>query len=246
MPSAPDSLHQNANLAILSFFFFRDVPQAPATVKPELRSLYGGLCRDETPMVRRAAAHRLGDFAKAVEREHVARELLPLFTELTNDDQVRRRAHRYSAGIRCCSCCHCGRLLCIKLASRLICQQVQAGALVQNDAPLRTETRASVTFLTCVFSTVNPRQDSVRLLAVESCGKLAEALSPEDCRSQLLPLVHKFVGDKSWRVRYNVATQLVTLCNALGPEATRAELVAGYTRLLRDAEAEVRPRMHCS
>lgn len=36
-------------------------------------------------------------------------------------------------------------------------------------------------------------QDSVRLLAVESCGKLAEALSSEDCRAQLLPVVHKFV-----------------------------------------------------
>lgn len=48
------------------------------------------------------------------------------------------------------------------------------------------------------------------------------------------------VQDKSWRVRYNVAHQLVTLCNALGPEATRAELVSGYVKLLRDAEAEVR------
>jgi hypothetical protein len=27
--------------------------------------------------------------------------------------------------------------------------------------------------------------------------------------------------DKSWRVRYNVAMQLVALCEALGPDVTR-------------------------
>jgi hypothetical protein len=46
--------------------------------------------------------------------------------------------------------------------------------------------------------------------------------------------------DKSWRVRYNVAAQMVPLCEALGPEMTRAELVPAYIRLLEDSEAEVR------
>jgi hypothetical protein len=46
--------------------------------------------------------------------------------------------------------------------------------------------------------------------------------------------------DKSWRVRYNVAAQMVPLCEALGPEMTRAELVPAYTKLLEDSEAEVR------
>jgi hypothetical protein len=35
-------------------------------------------------------------------------------------------------------------------------------------------------------------QDSVRLLAVESCGAFAAALSKEDCASSLLPVVQKF------------------------------------------------------
>lgn len=61
----------------------------------------------------------------------------------------------------------------------------------------------------------------MRLLAVESCGAFAQALGPEGCRASLLPVVQKFAGDKSWRVRYNVAQQLVALCEALGPETTR-------------------------
>lgn len=48
-------------------------------------------------------------------------------------------------------------------------------------------------------------QDSVRLLAVESCGAFAAALSKEDCASSLLPVVQMFAqvgsnadGPGSW------------------------------------------------
>jgi serine/threonine-protein phosphatase 2A regulatory subunit A len=37
-----------------------------------------------------------------------------------------------------------------------------------------------------------------------------------------------------------VANQLYELCEAVGPEPTRTELVPAYGRLLRDNEAEVR------
>ena len=43
--------------------------------------------------------------------------------------------------------------------------------------------------------------------------------------------------DKSWRVRYNVAQQLTSLCEALGPELSRC------ARLLLNAQA---CRRHCS
>uniref|UniRef100_A0A803NCD1 Phosphatase PP2A regulatory subunit A/Splicing factor 3B subunit 1-like HEAT repeat domain-containing protein n=1 Tax=Chenopodium quinoa TaxID=63459 RepID=A0A803NCD1_CHEQI len=46
--------------------------------------------------------------------------------------------------------------------------------------------------------------------------------------------------DKSWRVRYMVANQLYELCEAVGPEPTRSDLVPAYVRLLGDNEAEVR------
>ncbi|KHM99135.1 Serine/threonine-protein phosphatase 2A 65 kDa regulatory subunit A beta isoform, partial [Glycine soja] len=48
------------------------------------------------------------------------------------------------------------------------------------------------------------------------------------------------IQDKSWRVRYMVANQLYELCEAVGPDPTRSELVPAYVRLLRDNEAEVR------
>jgi serine/threonine-protein phosphatase 2A regulatory subunit A len=60
-------------------------PRVPAGVRTELRQLFAQLCHDETPMVRRAAAQRLGAFAGAVDRDTVNKELLPLFTDLTGD-----------------------------------------------------------------------------------------------------------------------------------------------------------------
>lgn len=59
--------------------------RAAQASKAELRHLYAALCKDETPMVRRAAAHKLGGFARVVEKEYVAREMMTLFTDLIQD-----------------------------------------------------------------------------------------------------------------------------------------------------------------
>lgn len=63
-------------------------PRATPLLKSELRQLYGQLCHDETPMVRRAAAQKLGNLAKVVERDYVSRELMGLFTDLTQDGEA--------------------------------------------------------------------------------------------------------------------------------------------------------------
>lgn len=62
-------------------------PRCSAAQRSELRQLYGQLCHDETPMVRRAAAQKLGPYAAVMERDAVSRELLPLFTDLTQDGE---------------------------------------------------------------------------------------------------------------------------------------------------------------
>lgn len=40
-------------------------------------------------MVRRAAAGKLGEFAKVVEPEYLKSDLIPLFTVLAQDEQVK-------------------------------------------------------------------------------------------------------------------------------------------------------------
>lgn len=49
---------------------------------------FRNLCGDDTPMVRRAVASKLGEFAKVIELEYLKSDLVPLFTALASDEQV--------------------------------------------------------------------------------------------------------------------------------------------------------------
>ena len=87
---------------------------------------------------------------------------------------------------------------------------------------------------------VQDEQDSVRLLAVEDCAALGKLLPREECVAEIVPTVKKFAADKSWRVRYMVAQQLYSLCESVGADLARTELLQSYEQLLMDNEAEVR------
>lgn len=65
--------------------FVSAYPQAPEGSRGDLRALFAHLCRDDTPMVRRAAAQNLAAFAHIVEPDLVPAEFLPLFQHLTQD-----------------------------------------------------------------------------------------------------------------------------------------------------------------
>lgn len=61
--------------------------------------MFKSLCQDDTPMVRRAAASKLGEFAKVIEPDYLRQELVPLFTNLANDEQDSVRLLAIEAGI---------------------------------------------------------------------------------------------------------------------------------------------------
>ena len=54
----------------------------------DLRNQFRTLCQDDTPMVRRAAAAKLGEFANAVEMEYLKSDIIPMFVNLAQDEQV--------------------------------------------------------------------------------------------------------------------------------------------------------------
>lgn len=57
-------------------------------MKADLRSHFKALCQDDTPMVRRAAATKLGELAQVVELEYLKSDLIPMFVNLAQDEQV--------------------------------------------------------------------------------------------------------------------------------------------------------------
>ena len=50
--------------------------------------------------------------------------------------------------------------------------------------------------------------DSVRIIAVQSCSRAAQSLSPGQVVDSICPLVQRWVEDKSWRIRKAVASIL--------------------------------------
>ena len=65
--------------------FHISYPSASDQLKTELRTIYGQLCQDDMPMVRRAAASNLGKFAATVEQNHLKTEIMSIFDDLTQD-----------------------------------------------------------------------------------------------------------------------------------------------------------------
>lgn len=61
-------------------------PKATPKQKEKLRSFYHKLCHDEMPMVRKAAAGKIGNFAKNVEKEVCEEEIIPNYEQLTQDE----------------------------------------------------------------------------------------------------------------------------------------------------------------
>lgn len=69
------------------------LPEVPGTPSPEPHPIltpryFRNLCSDDTPMVRRAAASKLGEFAKVLELDNVKSEIIPMFSNLASDEQV--------------------------------------------------------------------------------------------------------------------------------------------------------------
>lgn len=61
--------------------------QRAGTLKEKIRQKFIELCSEETPMIRRAIASKIGHLAMYVEKEIVVSEFIPIFKQLSSDEQ---------------------------------------------------------------------------------------------------------------------------------------------------------------
>lgn len=67
--------------------FFHAYPRSGSQQKERLRKKFMELCQEDTPMIRRACASKLGQFSTQLDKQHVITELLPIFRQLAQDEQ---------------------------------------------------------------------------------------------------------------------------------------------------------------
>lgn len=207
----------------LCSLLYERLPAECDELRAEVLSLYKTLSRDETPMVRRAAASNIAKVARAlheVSPPHVTEELLSVFGAFVSDDQDSVR------------------LLAVEHAAAF-------ASLISNPRPgdsadtvMSSDPNGSVQ--------ANEKKEQTQVEGKPPTQEKNDASALNDSATslhgvdQIVDMIKEFAQDKSWRVRYMLADQLGRLCDALGPEATRSDLLPAYLTVLKDNESEVR------
>ncbi|CAF0852576.1 unnamed protein product [Rotaria sordida] len=220
-------------------------------VKGELRQLFKSLCQDDTPMVRRAAASKLGEFAKVVEPEYLRQELVSLFTNLANDEQDSVRLLAIEAGISMANLFRHEDLeqqmmQTLRTATEDKSWRVRyvvADKLVELQKAVGPEITKN-DLVTSYCALLKDPEAEVRAAAASKLKDFSTHL-PADTReqmimSQILPCVKDMVGDMNQHVKSALASVIMGLSPLLGKDNTLEHLLPLFLSQLKDDYPEVR------
>ncbi|CAD5227442.1 unnamed protein product [Bursaphelenchus okinawaensis] len=233
---------------LFSVAYARASPQ----MKLELRGVYRQLCRDDTPMVRRAASSKLGEFAKVVEEDSLKNELFPIFEELSKDDQDSVRVLAVEAGIIMVSllrddAAKLGQLKPIikELANDRSWRSryMVAERIVEIQEAFKD--KITIEEMVEIYtSLLKDAEGEVRDVAASKlqafCSALPEAGRKEAIIKEVLPVVKPLTSDANQHVKVALASVIMGLAPILGQQNTVDHLLQIFLSMLHDDTAEVR------
>ncbi|KAJ3357795.1 hypothetical protein HDU83_002923 [Entophlyctis luteolus] len=227
---------------------------ASAKTQDDLRALYGALCKDETPMVRRAAATNLAHSEKLT-KPHVVNEMFPLFSALAQDEQDSVRLLTVEGLISIAEILTPEetksllliilRNMCIDkswrvrymIAERFVAVSKAVGAdiikedLIHAFVQVLKDNEAEVR---TAASTQSPGLKIVRK------ARFSAIIDKETVLREIIPCIRELVSDSSQHVRAALATEISSLAPILGKEQTIEHLLPLFLLLLKDDASEVR------
>lgn len=190
----------------------------------ELRGLFGALARDDTPMVRRAAAQQLGVFGAAVagpSGDGPLAEVLAVFSELAGDEQDSVR------------------LLSVEAAASL--------------AKLLPPDGCATHLLPAVNRFGSDKSWRVRYAVAAQLVELARGLGPAAARDHLLPAYLRLLRDGEAEVRIAAAGRVAAVAGVLGGSgggadgaAASAAAAALLLPCVRDLAADANPHVRAA
>ncbi|OWK15862.1 PPP2R1A, partial [Cervus elaphus hippelaphus] len=219
-------------------------PRVSSAVKAELRQYFRNLCSDDTPMVRRAAASKLGEFAKVLELDNVKSEIIPMFSNLASDEQDSVRLLAVEA------CVNIAQLLPQEDLEALVMPTLRQAAEDKSwrvrymVADKFTERRDEEVVLQQVLGDERAPGQDLRPVCAEGLGEFCENLSA-DCRenvimTQILPCIKELVSDANQHVKSALASVIMGLSPILGKDNTIEHLLPLFLAQLKDECPEVR------
>ncbi|KHN80727.1 Serine/threonine-protein phosphatase 2A 65 kDa regulatory subunit A beta isoform [Toxocara canis] len=229
-------------------------PRVGPSVKAELRTMFHRLCSDPTPMVRRAAASKLGELASVVEPVFLSEELLPMFLGLASDEQDSVRMLAADSCIAIFSLINEEQreeIMKSVLKSLIedkswrvrymIADKLSQIQLVVGEGITAAELLPS-------FGTLlRDLEAEVRIAAASNVQKFCAALPivdrEEAIQKYILPAVKELASDQNPHVRKALSSVVMGLAPILGNEQSTQHLLPIYLTLLKDETAEVRLRI---
>ncbi|KAK8940271.1 Serine/threonine-protein phosphatase 2A 65 kDa regulatory subunit A beta isoform [Platanthera guangdongensis] len=222
-------------------------PSSPDMLKAELRSIYGQLCQDDMPMVRRSAASNLGKFASTVEQSHLKADVMSMFEDLTHDDQDSVRLLAVEG------CASLGKLLepseCVSHILPVIINFSQdkswrvrymvANQLYELSEAVGPETTRSE-LVPAYVRLLRDNEAEVRIAAAGKVTKFSQILGPELAIQHILPCVKDLSSDSSQHVRSALASVIMGMAPVLRKDATIEQLLPIFLSLLKDEFPDVR------
>ncbi|CAL8108491.1 unnamed protein product [Calicophoron daubneyi] len=244
-------------------------PRVSKSKRSELLELLQKLAADETPMVRRAVAGRLGELALAmsggpraetsvegtsnpkIQIQHSSGDSTPP----GSTDKVSEAVHNIppptsqttesegKAGTHGTELRQTGDNIIPSASGTTRSSNIHGNVdgAADNALDPALEVNNILAVILPMFSRlVVDEQESVRLMAVESIVGLIHAIGPAEAETHLVEQIQNMLIDKAWRVRCMVAEKFIDIFMAIRPNAARSRLVPVFIDLLHDDEAEVR------
>lgn len=225
-------------------------PRTSSTIKTELRQNFEQLCKDDTPMVRRAAASKLGEFATVVELEYVKKDIMTLFTTLAGDEQDSVRLLAVD------SCVAIAKLLPnedieIVMQTWRQCAEDKSWRVRYMVAEKFTDMQTAVgleitknDLVPAFCSLLKDCEAEVRSASAHKVKEFCQALDPANrerlIMDQVLPCVKELVNDANQHVKSALASVIMGLSPILGKENTIEHLLPLFLTQLKDECPEVR------
>ncbi|WVQ97622.1 hypothetical protein IAU59_004736 [Kwoniella sp. CBS 9459] len=232
--------------------FAAPYPIAAASVQEELRKMFGALCADDTPMVRRAAAKALGPFAKAVasapdHHDILVSDVIPLYRKLASDDQDSVRLLTIPDLIAIATNLSPEEVkehLLEPLRASVTDKSWRVRYMVANEfvglAESVGETIIREELVAAYVALLKDNEAEVRTAAAGQIPGFAKLVDKEVILAKLLPCVRDLSTDSNQHVRAALAQQISGLAPLLGTDSTVENLLPLFLQLLKDDFSDVR------
>eukprot|EP00930_Biecheleria_cincta_P020909 TRINITY_DN1560_c0_g1_i1.p1 TRINITY_DN1560_c0_g1~~TRINITY_DN1560_c0_g1_i1.p1 ORF type:complete len:593 (+),score=108.30 TRINITY_DN1560_c0_g1_i1:70-1848(+) len=222
-----------------------------ADQKQGLRKAFVTLCGGETPMVRRAAAHKMRDFIQVCEKQDLLTDLISVYTQLSQEDTQDT--------IRV-ACVHATLVI-----ARMLNPEENRQHTVERikdaveDRSWRVRLTVAKNFdqlceafgpeltaqklMTPFIQLMKDNEQEVRKEAVkiiEPCLKLPNHFTPEQLQQHILPQFQALGMDSAQSVKAALAQVLGPIAKALGRDVTQRQLLTLISDLMKDEFHDVR------